>query len=330
MKWKSRTSLVLIFLLLFSFVHISFAKGEEPDLKERTALYMKTQAVTLVPWYYIAAVDQYEKNIRKSRRDLPKPKGLSGVYFSKRDWVGALNPDYNDTNALRISLFNGIGLDGNGDNKADMNDPEDALYTAATQIAAYGPDEDSIRMGLWNYYHRSKAVKIITELAKMYRTFGTIDLDAHDFPIPFRYNYTYHSTWGAKRGWGGLRIHEGTDIFANYGTPVKATSYGVVELIGWNKFGGWRIGIRDPHNIYHYFAHLRGYAKGMAKGTVVKPGQVIGYVGSSGYGPKGTQGKFPPHLHYGMYKYNGVTEFSFDPYPSLRIWERRAKQKSKH
>jgi murein DD-endopeptidase MepM/ murein hydrolase activator NlpD len=45
-------------------------------------------------------------------------------------------------------------------------------------------------------------------------------------------------------------------------------------------------------------------------------------VGSSGYGPPGTSGKFPPHLHYGMYKDNGVTEWSFDPYPHLAKWKR--------
>jgi murein DD-endopeptidase MepM/ murein hydrolase activator NlpD len=98
----------------------------------------------------------------------------------------------------------------------------------------------------------------------------------------------------------------------------------VVEIIGWNKFGGWRIGIRDVKNVYHYYAHLSGYEKHIKKGSFVKPGEVIGYVGSSGYGPKGTQGKFPPHLHYGLYKYNGYMEYSFDPYPYLRAWEREA------
>ncbi|NEU03096.1 peptidase M23, partial [Escherichia coli] len=56
---------------------------------------------------------------------------------------------------------------------------------------------------------------------------------------------------------------------------------------------------------------------------------VIGSVGSSGYGPPGTAGKFPPHLHYGMYKDNGRTEWSFDPYPHLRAWERYEYQKKK-
>ena len=87
---------------------------------------------------------------------------------------------------------------------------------------------------------------------------------------------------------------------------------------GWNKYGGWRIGIRDVNNTYHYFAHLNGFAKDLNIGDIVKPGQLIGSVGASGYGPPGTSGKFPPHLHYGMYKYNGRTEWSFDPFPHLK------------
>nr|WP_307724706.1 hypothetical protein [Sporolactobacillus inulinus] len=34
---------------------------------------------------------------------------------------------------------------------------------------------------------------------------------------------------------------------------MRATSYGIIELVGWNKYGGWRIGIRDLHGNYHYF-----------------------------------------------------------------------------
>ncbi len=100
---------------------------------------------------------------------------------------------------------------------------------------------------------------------------------------------------------------------------------------GWNRYGGWRIGIRDINNNYHYFAHLNGFAKDVHNGMIVEPGMLIGGVGSSGYGPPGTSGKFPPHLHYGMYKDNGFTEWSYDPYSHLKLWERqeRIRLKSK-
>ena len=99
---------------------------------------------------------------------------------------------------------------------------------------------------------------------------------------------------GTKRSWGGYRIHEGTDIFAPHGLPVRSTCYGVVEIKGWNPFGGWRIGIRDLNNHYHYYAHLSGFDKNAHIGEVVTPGQVVGWVGSSGYGKPGTQGNSSP------------------------------------
>jgi murein DD-endopeptidase MepM/ murein hydrolase activator NlpD len=166
------------------------------------------------------------------------------------------------------------------------------------------------------------------QFAKIYAAFGTLDLHRHAFPLPIRADYSYRSTWGASRSWGGYRIHEGTDLFASYGVPVRSTCYGMIEEMGWNRYGGWRIGIRDLDNIYHYYAHLSGFNKKLHKGDIVKPGQVIGWVGSSGYGKPGTQGKFPPHLHFGLYRDNGVKEWSFDPYPHLKRWEREERQRA--
>lgn len=200
------------------------------------------------------------------------------------------------------------------------------MFTAAKLLLENGITEDDIKISLWNFYKRDLSVKTVMNIAKVYRHFKTNALFDRRFPVSITHNYSYRSTWGHRRGFGGNRIHEGTDIFANYGTPVIATTYGVVELKGWNLYGGWRIGIRDIHNIYHYYAHLNSYADHIQIGDIVKPGDLLGSVGSTGYGPPGTAGKFPPHLHYGMYKDNGHNEWSFDPYPYLRKWERRTKE----
>lgn len=297
----------------------------------RMELYKKIEAVSQLPWYYIAAVDQYERNIRLARKDLPKATGLTGIYFPKEKWSGPLNPNMDDTNPISISFFGGLGVDGNGDGKAELSNDEDVLHAFTNYILQYGIDEDNFKIGLWNYYKRDKTVSIIMGKASIYKHFGRLNLEEHVFPVPLRSNYSYRTTWGDARGWGGRRIHEGTDIFADYSVPVRATSYGIVEMKGWNKYGGWRIGLRDINNNYHYFAHLSGFSKDLRVGMIVEPGTLIGGVGSSGYGPPGTSGKFPPHLHYGMYKDNGYTEWSFDPYPHLRLWERqeRLKQKKK-
>lgn len=304
-------------------------KSGQKLARERMALYSKMETITHIPWYYFAGADQYERSLRNTREDLPDAEGLIAIYYTPEEWTGVLNPDSKDTNPVSISLFQGAGKDGNNDGKAIRTDPEDVLYTFASYLQSYGFEKEDIKIALWNYYERSAAVDMIMGHAKVYHTFGKLNLDENAFPVPLNSHYTLENTWGDRRGWGGNRIHEGTDIFADYGVKVRSTTYGIVELIGWNRYGGWRIGIRSVNNVYHYYAHMSGYTDGIKKGTVVKPGMVIGNVGSSGYGPKGTSGKFPPHLHYGMYKDNGYNEWSFDPYPYLKSWQREERQKNK-
>lgn len=304
------------------------AKSMKTVFTERKDLFDKISAVTGIPWYYLAAVDQYERTINLARK---RPAGdrMIGMYFSELQWCGLMNPDHEDSNQATIALFNGIGRDGSGDGKADRSNDMDVLYSMSMLLLKYGTVEEDLRIGLWQYYQNTRSVERIQQFAKIYSTFDTLDLHEHTFVMPLRSDYSYRSTWGASRGWGGYRIHEGTDLFAGYGVPVRSTAYGIVEVMGWNPYGGWRIGIRDLNNVYHYYAHLSGFNKEIKENDIVKPGQVIGWVGSSGYGKPGTSGKFPPHLHYGLYRDNGLTDWSFDPYPHLRKWEREERMRTK-
>ncbi|WP_339214135.1 M23 family metallopeptidase [Ornithinibacillus sp. FSL M8-0202] len=322
MKIKTYCPVLLLFTILciLPVSVLADEKKEETIYDQRLALYKKTEALTEIPWYFIAAVDQYERQIHK---DIEEDQVIS-IRIPDEVWYGAGN---NSTDLNTIQFFQGIGKDGNGDHKADPTNGEDVLYTMASYIKQYGYTEEDFKIALWNYYHRDLTVQTIKNTAKVFKQFNGIHLTDRDFPVATNYNYSYRNTWGDRRGFGGNRIHEGTDIFADYGTPVHSTTYGVVELKGWNLYGGWRIGVRDIFNIYHYYAHLSGYEEGLKVGQIVKPGDVIGRVGSTGYGPPGTSGKFPPHLHYGMYKDNGYSEWSFDPYPYLRKWERMAKNR---
>ncbi|MFQ3544769.1 M23 family metallopeptidase [Halobacillus rhizosphaerae] len=287
----------------------------DQESSARMALYKKTSALTDIPWEYIAAVDQYERQIHTNRKE----GRVTAIEPDPMFWTGSAGE-------MPAAIFpEGWGADGNGDQKVQINNDEDVLWSMASYIKSFGTTPDDIKIALWNYYKRDLTVQTIVNTAEVFKKFQTVSLTKRDFPVPTQTNYSYKNTWGDARGFGGRRIHEGTDIFANYGVPVKSTTYGVIEMKGWNKFGGWRIGIRDIYNIYHYYAHLNGFKEGMKIGDVVQPGDVIGSVGASGYGPPGTSGKFPPHLHYGMYQDNGKNEWSFDPYPYLRKWERMAK-----
>lgn len=322
MNYFSRIASCFILLFILSSDFVSGKTLTEKDaLAERKALFLKTSALTGVPWSVIAGCDQYARNIVTFKQSGHPNDPLIGLSFSEKAWTGLFNPNKNDDDPKTIAFFGGTGKDGNGDGRASLQDPEDRLFAFAERIAKYGPGEQNYKIAIWNIYRRGKAVDLIEDYIRLFEAFNATDLYRHAFPLPLRANYDYEPSWGDRRGWGGLRIHEGTDLFADYGTPVRATACGIVEMIGWNKYGGWRLGIRDIRGNYHYFAHLNGYAPHLQKGSVTQPGQVIGYVGSSGYGPKGTQGKFPPHLHYGIYRDNGRTEFSVDPYPALRAWE---------
>ena len=90
---------------------------------------------------------------------------------------------------------------------------------------------------------------------------------------------------------GYTKMHRGVDFAAPRGTPVYAAGTGVIEYAGRNGAYGKYIRIRHGGSFKTAYAHLKGYAKGIARGKRVKQGQVIGYVGSTGRSTG-------PHLHY--------------------------------
>ncbi|WP_198299754.1 LysM peptidoglycan-binding domain-containing protein [Tumebacillus avium] len=148
------------------------------------------------------------------------------------------------------------------------------------------------------------------------------------FPFPTQGSYDpFSDTWGDSRAYNPdgttVRAHEGTDIMAPKGTPVVSVGGGVVTNYGWNELGGWRVTIRLDNSQYSvYYAHLDRYAPGLAKGVRVAPGQLLGYVGSTGYGPSGTEDKFVPHLHFGLYD-NAAGFEARNAYFILKYWEAR-------
>ena len=251
-------------IVMLSLSSIVVSAEDEPTreelLEERMNYYVKYASPSL-PWYYLAAVDQYERNIQQVRIDIPKKEGAIAINFTEEFWAGALNPFPEDTSLVSLAFFNGNGRDGNGDGYANADDPDDALSTIATYLSSYGYSEKSFKHALMDFYERKETVNQVMTIAKIYGHFQTLNLDKRVFPLPVEHNYSYRSTWGVSRGWGGRRIHEGTDLFASYGVPVRATNYGQVEVMGWNDYGGWRVGLRDVHNTYHYYAHLSGFNK---------------------------------------------------------------------
>lgn len=124
-------------------------------------------------------------------------------------------------------------------------------------------------------------------------------------PFPKGYWYTHSDDFGNSRSYGYKRRHLGHDFFGSVGTPIIAVEGGVVTHLGWNKYGGWRIGIRTHDKMRsYYYAHLRRnrpYIAGLEVGSKIEAGQVIGYLGVTGYSTKeNVNMNTKPHLHIGM------------------------------
>lgn len=124
-------------------------------------------------------------------------------------------------------------------------------------------------------------------------------------PIAKNYSFSHYDDFGNSRSYGYKRVHLGNDLMGSIGTPIIAVESGIVEACGWNQYGGWRIGVRSfDKKRYYYYAHLRKnhpYAKDMYEGKIVKAGDVIGYLGMTGYSAKENVNNINvPHLHFGM------------------------------
>jgi murein DD-endopeptidase MepM/ murein hydrolase activator NlpD len=150
----------------------------------------------------------------------------------------------------------------------------------------------------------------------------------HVFPVARSDWYSvinFGDDWHAPRmrlirgKWRQVGIHEGNDIFAEPGTPVRAVTGGVVERAGWLFYSGWRVGIRSDDGRYWFYAHMSESPR-VAEGERVAAGQTIGKVGNTGYGSRpGHKDEFAAHLHLGIQEPSGEW---VNPHPLVeRLYE---------
>lgn len=124
-------------------------------------------------------------------------------------------------------------------------------------------------------------------------------------PIAEGYSYSHYDDFGASRSFGFQRKHLGNDLLGSPGTPIVAVEGGTVEALGWNRYGGWRVGIRShDRKRYYYYAHLlkdKPFAAGLTVGQTVNPGDVIGFMGRTGYSDQENTNNIEiNHLHFGV------------------------------
>lgn len=171
---------------------------------------------------------------------------------------------------------------------------------------------------------KGKTMEILTEKLKYYPYYleaytavlggfvGEYEMDGEKryglkaySPIAAGFYYTDYDDFGASRSYGYARPHLGHDMMGQIGTPIIAIESGYIEALGWNRYGGWRIGIRSfDRKRYYYYAHLRQnfpYNKELKEGSVVTAGDVIGYMGHTGYSDTENVNNIKVvHLHWGL------------------------------
>ena len=132
----------------------------------------------------------------------------------------------------------------------------------------------------YDYYHRAYTAALgglvgSYAIEKDGQWVATYGLKAFS-PIAAGYGYSHCDDFGVARSFGFRRKHLGNDLMGALGTPVVAVEGGVVEAMGWNRYGGWRVGIRSfDSQRYYYYAHLQKdtpFAPGLAEGDMVQAG----------------------------------------------------------
>ena len=174
----------------------------------------------------------------------------------------------------------------------------------------------------------------VDAVAQPYRQ--PVDHDGKVFPVARSQWFSvinHGNDWHAPRmrkidgRWRQVGIHEGNDIFAEPGTPIRAVTGGRVENIGWLFYSGWRVGIRADDGRYWFYAHMDRFAPGLAVGHRVETGDDIGTVGNTGYGNRpGHNDEFTYHLHIGIQEADGIW---VNPYPLMRRLYRNAVRASR-
>ena len=174
----------------------------------------------------------------------------------------------------------------------------------------YNPKELAKDLGkYYDYYHESFSAALGGLLGSF-----SIEIDGQKkasyglkaySPVAAGYGYSHCSDFGNSRSFGFQRKHLGNDLMGSPGTPIVAVEGGVVEAMGWNRYGGWRVGIRSFDNKrYYYYAHLQKdhpFAEGLQEGDIVQAGDLIGFMGRTGYSDKENVNNIESvHLHFGM------------------------------
>lgn len=141
------------------------------------------------------------------------------------------------------------------------------------------------------------------------------------FPVAGKANFSHD--WGFPRYTPVPHLHEGTDVFAAFGTPIVSSEAGKVIQKGTAGAGGISVWLRGDSGMAYYYAHLQSWAGNLQVGQRVEKGYVIGFVGDTGNAEGGS-----PHLHFELHPGGGPGTPARDPKPFLDDALRQAEEQA--
>lgn len=127
--------------------------------------------------------------------------------------------------------------------------------------------------------------------------------------FPVAGHATFVDDWWYPRSSPPFHLHQGTDIFAASGTPVRSPADGVLTRSN-GGLGGLSAKIAEPDGTYYYLAHLSAFVPEQVEGQQVKVGDIVGYVGDTGNASGGA-----PHVHFEIHMAPAKNSFLYPPAP---------------
>lgn len=259
---------------------------------------------------------QKEETIESLTKDMKHYDYYYEVYSAVLDgFVGEYQIEsYNSTSSTEISnTTNNSNNSNSANNNTSSPNPNDTNKNSTSS------DENSDKKIVWETKYGLKAFS----------------------PVAKGFGYSDYDDFGVSRSYGYKRQHLGHDMMGLVGTPIIAVESGYVEAIGWNQYGGWRLGIRSfDKKRYYYYAHLRQnfpYAKHLEEGSIVTAGDVIGYMGHTGYSTTENVNNIDcTHLHFGIQlifdesQKEGNNEIWIDCYALVRFLYRNRSETEKN
>ncbi|HEY4378674.1 MAG TPA: M23 family metallopeptidase [Acidimicrobiales bacterium] len=200
--------------------------------------------------------------------------------------------------------------------EADVTSAKDyraAVKELGSRLRHLTADRTTVRKKQRSAEKQVKGTEVLLFGAQARLSAVQVSADGGQFVFPVAEPYNFIDSFGDPRlsGTSQSHAHLGCDILAAQGTPLFAVERGVVtQLDGDTGLGGIAVWLKGQSGASYYYAHMMAIAPGIVVGSVVDPGTILGFVGSTGDASPSA-----PHVHFEIHPDGGV---AVDPYPFLK------------